>query len=429
MGSIETAETREKRQRLARARRTALLLLLVVTALFVLAQVLRQQHPLWPWVAAFAEAAMIGALADWFAVVALFRHPLGIPLAHTAIIPRNKARIADSLGSFITGNFLSTERVLAALREYNPAAQLVRWLARPQAQAWLDELLLTLLGQVLLALHDPRAQHFLQEGLLLRLRRLDLAPLLAGLLESLEGRGKDGQQHRVLDEILRELDRQLDEPEVRERLIAVVAAEMSVLRYVSLDRAAGRYLTEKLVHGVQRELREACRDPQHALHGRLDDWLAELAQQLRHDPQLQARLARAQAELLTQPGFTGQLAHVWLALLDRLQDDLQQPDSALRRQLATVTGSLAVRLRRDPAMRAWINEQVEAAAPRLLARWREPIADFIAGQVKAWDDRTMVDRLELNIGTDLQYIRVNGTLVGGLIGLLIYGVGKMLNTL
>lgn len=422
----DSIDTRLKRQRLTRARRLALGLLLLVTALFLLAQYLRNTHPLWPYVAAFSEAAMIGALADWFAVVALFRHPLGVPLTHTAIIPKNKARIADSLGSFITGNFLSTERVLAALRDYNPAAQLMRWLARPQAQQWLNELLFNLLSQLLLALNDRRVATFVGETLQQHLQRLDMAPLLASLLDGL---AYGNRHHRLLEEVLRELDRQLDEADVQERLVTVVAGEMNILRYISLDRAAARYVTEKLVHGVQRELRLACHDPQHALRQRLDGWLVELASQLRHDPQLQQRLVRAQHELLAQPAFAGQLEAFWQSVVDWLALDVQQADSVIRHQLEAVTATLAVRLRRDPGMRAWINEQVELAVPRLLERWREPIADFIATQVKDWDDRTMVDRLELNIGTDLQYIRVNGTLVGGLIGLLIYLLGQFVVTL
>ncbi|MBE9610226.1 DUF445 domain-containing protein [Chitinilyticum piscinae] len=412
-----------KVRRLQRGRRLALGLLLAATVLFVVAASLRGGNPLWGYVAAFAEAAMIGALADWFAVVALFRHPMGIPLAHTAIIPRNKSRIAESLGTFITSNFLSTERVLSAVREFNPASQMMRWLAKPHAQQWLNELLFTLLGQLLLALNDRRVMAFFGHSVQQRLQQLDLSPLLASLLDGL-AYGK--RHHRLLEEVLRELDRQLDDPDIQEQLVGVVAAEMNILRYVSLDRAAARYITEKLVHGVQRELRSAGSDHQHRLRQRLDGWLAELANQLRHDPALQQRLARAQHELLVQPELAAQLHSLWLGVLDWVAQDIQQENSKVRLQLEGLTATLAVRLRRDPAMRAWINEQVEATIPGALARWREPIADFIAQQVKDWDDRTMVERLELNIGTDLQYIRINGTLVGGLIGLLLYGLAQLL---
>lgn len=415
----DDTQAAERRQRLKRLRLASIGLLLFAAALYLVSTAYSRHHPALPYVAAFAEAAMVGALADWFAIVALFRHPLGLPIPHTAIIPRNKLRIACNLGRFIQNNFLSTERILDKIRIFDPATRLADWLDRPQSHKSLGNLAVRALSYGLKTLDDTRLLTFLQGSVTNRILQFDLARISASLLEILT---RNGRHHALLDGLLQEINRQLDHPAIREELATIIAGELDFLRYVHLDQATGRFAAEKIILGIRKQVQEIHADPGHPMRSRIDSHIASFINKLREDPDFRQKGEQLKQQLLSHPALGAYVQSLWRQLVSWLQNDLHRTDSRIRAQVMVWVATLGSRLRADRNMQDWINEQVERAVPPLIEAHREKIGQFISEQVSDWDDQAMADRLELNIGADLQYIRLNGTLVGGLVGLAIHAI-------
>ena len=400
----------------------ALGLLAAAGLVYVGATLLISLHPAWGYVAAFAEAAMVGAIADWFAVVALFRHPLGLPIPHTAIIPSNKNRIGENLASFICANFLSTEQVLAKLAQFDPAARLAAWLAEPRHAESLASHFAAALRYAIRVLDDERVRAFFRATVVARLEQVDVSRLAGRLLDVLTA----GRRHqRVLDAMLQQLAGMLDDETIRAEVAEVIAAEVAYLRFVGLDKVAGRYATEKMVSAVIRLVGEMGSDPEHPLRVRFDEFMAEFIGRLQDDPELRMKVETVKQELLAHPALSDYLHGLWSQVIAWMQGDLVAADSILRRQVALGTRSLGEELGADTAMQGWINEQIRTAAPRWIERYREDIRQYIVARVTDWNAAEMTNELENNIGRDLQFIRINGTLVGGLVGLAIYSATQV----
>jgi uncharacterized membrane-anchored protein YjiN (DUF445 family) len=425
----DRSERREQQARsLAGAKRFATLLFALMVVVYVLSRSFENRLPLLAWVAAFAEAAMVGALADWFAVVALFRHPMGVPLPHTAIIPRNKGRIADNLGAFITNNFLRTEVILQRILEFDPGRRLAVWLSRRESAEAVAGYAVRALAYALHSVEDDRVQRFLQGVLIQRLRGIDVAPLAGRMLELIS---QDGRHQRLLDQLLLQVRLALAEPDMQEKIAALIAREFAgwrkaLLDAVRIDTMIGDYSGKKLLAVVMRLLDEVEADPEHPLRRRFDVLLGDFIVRLKTDPGFSERGAQLRDELLARPELAQWLTETWMKLRAWVEADLQEPQSVIRARLATGIADLGGRLRSDPAMQAWVNEQALAAAKPLCEEHRGNIGRFVSDQVKAWDEDFMVREFELNIGSDLQYIRINGTIIGGLAGLLIYAATLLL---
>jgi len=404
---------------LARMKAIALALLLGAAAVYAVAVLQHDRHPAWGYVGAFAEAAMVGALADWFAVVALFRHPLGLPIPHTAIIPDSKDRIGAKLAAFLCENFLGTAQVLDKLRHFRAADRLAGWLADPHHAAQVAVHAGGLLGHALRALDDAPVRRFVLTAVVERLDRLDTARVTGEVLDALTA---DGRHQQLLDAALRQLGHVLDDETLRGEVADVVASEVRYLRYVGLDQKAGRYATEKMIAGIVRLIGEMGEDPAHPLRVRFDGFMAKFIADLRHDPAMQARGERLKQELLAHPQLAAYVQGLWSQVIAWTRDDLARDDSTLRGRIADVVQGLGARLQADDAMRTWIDAQLLANAPRWIERYREDIRAYIVARVADWNADEMTTELERNIGRDLQFIRINGTLVGGLAGLVIHAV-------
>ncbi len=400
----------------------ALALLCAAAVLYVLATVFGDLHPAMGYVAAFAEAAMVGAIADWFAVVALFRHPLGLPIPHTPIIPRNKDRIGANLAGFICNNFLSTPQVLSKLEAFDPAGRLAAWLADPQRAQWLGERAVTVVRYSLSAFDDARVRRFLREAAAAGIGKVDLSRLLGQALDALTA---GGRHQALLDDVLAQVATLLEQEPVQEHLTEAIAREVKALRYVGLDQVAARMATRKLVSAVARTLAETVAEPAHPLRVRFDHFMDDFIVRLRHDPEFIARGERIRAELIAHPALGDYLQGLWDELLAWLDQDLRRPDSSIGARIAALAQGLGQRLEADAAMRRWINDQILAGAPLMIERYREDIRLYIVERVAQWNAQEMTAELERNIGRDLQFIRVNGTLVGGLAGLLIHAVTQL----
>ena len=407
-------------------KRIALALLCAAALLYALASAMSARHPAWGYwgyVAAFAEAAMVGAIADWFAVVALFRHPLGLPIPHTAIIPANKDRIGAKLAGFIVDNFLSTPQVLAKLEQFDPAGRLAQWLSAPANAEKLGAHGVTIARYALTAFDDARVRDFLGRAAIAGLEKIDLSRLLGQALDALTA----GNRHQaLLDGVLGQVATLMDDDEVQAQITEAIAREIKTLKYLGLDQVAARAATRKIVSAVARTLGELAAEPGHPLRRRFDAFMDDFVVRLKHDPEFQARGEQIRAELQSHPALGEYLHGLWGELLGWLHDDLGRGDSTIGQRIAQMATSMGARLEGDPAIRGWINAQITAAAPLAIERYREDIRRYIVERVAQWNTAEMTVELERNIGRDLQFIRINGTLVGGLVGLLIHSLTEWL---
>lgn len=400
-------------------KRVALGLLLAAAITYALATAMEGRHVAWGYVAAFAEAAMVGAIADWFAVVALFRHPLGLPIPHTAIIPANKHRIGENLAGFLGTHFLATEQVLAKLRELDAAGRVSAWLSQPANAVRVGARLVEVGRWAVGALDDERVRRFVADLARRGLRQVEVARLSGQVLESMT---QDRRHQELLDGVLVQLARLLGEDAVQDTISEAIAREVKALKYVGLDQVAARLATRKVVGVVARNIVDMAEDPQHKLRLRFDEMVDNFVARLKEDEALQQRSERLKNELLDNPALANYVNQLWDDLLAWLQADLAQDGSSIRRRITAAVQTLGERLAGDAEVRGWINGELQAAAPQLIERYRDDIRRYIVARVEAWDAREMTDELERHIGRDLQFIRINGTLVGGLVGLLIHTV-------
>jgi uncharacterized membrane-anchored protein YjiN (DUF445 family) len=397
-------------------RRTATGLLAAMAVLFVMAHALRTSHPLWPWVLAFAEAAMVGGLADWFAVTALFRRPLGLPIPHTAIIPENKDRIADTMAVFLQDNFLTPEVVARRMAGMNLAAAAGAWLADPHAgegerlRAGAGELF----AQVLESLDPDRLGNQVRGGLVRQLDKLDVAPLLGSALAAAIA---DKRHMAVIESMVRWAGFTLEANEdlVRELIHRRANA---ILRWTGLDEK----LANSVIEGLYKLLAEVIVDPAHPLRAKIEEGLAQLAWGLSHDPQMQARVQRIKRELLANPALAQWWQAVWERLRIALVARLRDPQGGLGVSLRESLAELGQTLQGDPALQDQLNRLARRTAVGLATRYGSQIVRLVSETVKRWDATTVTNRLEGAVGRDLQFIRINGTLVGGLFGLGIHAV-------
>lgn len=411
----------EKMASLARMKLLATGLLVAVVAMLIIA---RMQG--WPWVAAFAEAAMIGALADWFAVVALFRHPLGLPIPHTAILPRNKARLADNLAIFIRDKFLDTASLVARLRAANLAARLGIWLQEPKNATLLADRLGLILAQSVDFMDDPRVRRLFLHALRRRAGALDMGDSVGRILDALT---EHSRHQALLDEALNRLAHWLNEPGVKQgfagMIVDVAGKEypkvVSMLGLVGISPTElGDKVATGIVAGVNGLLDEIASDPVHPRRAAFDEVIARYIERFKHDPSFRDRVDQVKREFLAHPAVGTYLRELWDELRDWLALDMASPNSHIRRRLASAASALGASLATNPALRDSLNEHIEHIVESLAPELRESLSGHIASTVRAWNDDDLVREIEVSVGRDLQFIRLNGTIVGGLIGLALY---------
>jgi uncharacterized membrane-anchored protein YjiN (DUF445 family) len=420
----------EKTQALKKMKAFATSLLVAAACLFVLA---KTQHDagVWSWISAFAEAAMVGALADWFAVVALFRHPLGVPIPHTAILPANKARVADNLAEFVRDKFLSTDALVARVDTFDPASRLSMWLAEPNNAELLGKKAVAAADQLLSLVDDKHIKSLLYETLRRRAEQFDLAGATGGLLATLTA---DGRHQLLLDEGLKELSQWMAKGEVQQMLadkILQVAGEeypklIGALGFIGMSaEELGNKFAAGLVRGADTWLQDISSNPEHERRQAFDRAVEGFIERLRSDPAFKASIDAHKLQWLDRPELRAYVNGLWDEFAAWLHRDLARPDSTLHAKVVGAAAAFAQALGGDPALRESINGHMRDALRTLAPELREGIAKHIATTVKQWDDATLVRDVELSVGRDLQFIRVNGTLVGGAVGILIHAVSLL----
>ena len=361
-------------------------------------------------VRATAEAALVGGLADWFAVTALFRQPLGLPIPHTAILPRNKDRIGEGLAIFIGRNFLSSDVLRAKLRSIDPARLVAEWLSMPANAEAIARRLVRMLPHLIDAIDDRDFRVFIGEALDRHLADIEPAPLLGRAIAVLT---TNGFHETLLDRLLDFCRKFLEERE--EQLY--IAAEAQRRRWW-IPKAINRQIARAIIGGVK-ELVSKLREPGTPARRNLLREIERLAEQLRTSSVYRARVEEAKLRLLEDAEVKAWLGSVWGDIKRGLLADLASPQSRADQALGAVICSLGHHLLADTAMRKRVNRTIEAMVLEVVP-WRTGLAQFLIEVVRQWDASSFTNRVELAVGNDLQYIRINGTLVGGLVGCLLY---------
>ncbi len=388
-------------------------MLVAMAAVFAIARATAHLHPAIGFVQAFAEAAMVGGLADWFAVTALFRHPLGLPIPHTAIIPRNKDRIGDTLAAFLRDNFLTPAVVARRMRHMDVASAAGRFLASPSGgDGRLREGASRLAADILEALDQERLGGMVKGAIGQRLRALNLAPLIG---QAIEAAMRDGRHGPVLDGIIHWADRTL---EANEHLIRAMVHERAgkVLRWTGLDEN----LANAILSGLRKMLAEMAADPEHSLRLKAEEGMAKLAFDLQFDLEMQAKGAGIRDEILDNPAMQRWIEGMWEQARAGLLRAARDPGRAMAGRLGEAVRALGATLQQEARLRVVINRFARRAAVGAAASYGDAIVRLVSDTVRGWDAGTVTSRLEHAVGRDLQYIRINGTLVGGLVGLVIH---------
>jgi len=390
-------------------------MLLAMALLFLAARATARVHPAIGFVQAFAEAAMVGGLADWFAVTALFRHPLGLPIPHTAIIPRNKDRIGDTLALFLRDNFLTPAVVARRMQRLDVAGAAGRFLASPSGgDGRLREGASRLAADMLEALDQERLGGMVKGAIAQRLRGMNLSPLIG---QAIEAAMRDGRHAPVMDGIIHWADRTL---EANDHLIRQMVHDRAgkILRWTGLDEN----LSNAIIDGLRRLLAEMAADPGHSLRLKAEEGMAKLAQDLQFDAAMQERVSRIRDEIVDNPAMQQWIDGLWEQARSGLLRAVRDPGKAMAGRLGEALQQLGTTLQEDARLRLLINRFVRRAAVGATAAYGDSIVTLVSETVRGWDAGTVTSRLEGAVGRDLQYIRINGTLVGGLVGLAIHAV-------
>ncbi|MDE2463384.1 MAG: DUF445 domain-containing protein [Alphaproteobacteria bacterium] len=412
--SLQTANI-AKRRALARRRLVASGLLLLAAAVFVAMQLLPSSFGV-RLADAASEAALVGGLADWFAVTAIFRRPLGLPIPHTALIPKRKDAIGEALGAFVRDRFLAPDLVVARLRQKSRALQIAEWLRSPTAASFVAERVAALLPVLLETSDSAATRQRIFDLIQKTLGRIDPAPVFTAAIDGLIASGR----HVLLIDMGVELAR----------------SSLATLEPIFLENVASRtgrffpaYFDRKIAEGLVSGLRhwlDAIATSSSRERAELEAWLRQSLRNLKHAPSYPTLLAELRLAIFENPALHTLATSALDELRRELEADLGAPEPRLPQLLARGTQRLGTALAESPELQGYFNGALERLVTDYIAPWRSAISQFIAEVVASWDTATIVDVIELEAGSDLQFVRINGTVVGALIGVLLFLVARTL---
>jgi len=392
-------------------KRRATLLLVAATVIFIVARALEARFPWLGILRATAEASMVGGLADWFAVTALFRHPLGIPIPHTAIVPARKDRVGRTLGAFVQRNFLTREVIEHRLRAAQVGKRLAEWIAEPANARMIARSAASAMSSGAQLLRDEDVQEVIDRSLAKRVRSMHLAPLLGKVLAVMT---EDNRHQEVLDEVIQLASRTVNENSdlIRQRI------EQETPWWI--PSAVDEKIFKRVLGAIQRLLSELNADRYHPLRERFDNSLHHFVDRLNTSPEFAAKVDAWKEEFLDNDAARKFSASIWQEGKEALARYVASPDSKAPGVIEEALTKFGQKALDDPELLAKMDEFAVDVAVFLVARYQDEVADLIATTVSSWDPELTSRRVELAIGRDLQFIRINGTLVGGLAGLIIY---------
>lgn len=410
----------ERDAELKKMRLIATGLLIIMAIIFVFGKHMEKSYDgHWGYLRAFAEAGMIGGLADWFAVTALFRHPLGLPIPHTAIIPKNKDRIGETLAGFLRRNFLTTNIVARKVRYMDVAGAAGKFLMQPNGgEGRMRMGASRLMGDILASLDDERLGKMAKDAMRNQLDTIDLAPLLGQLLEAMI---REDRHKPILNSMIKWASKTLNSNEHMIRQMVEERAN-TIMRWTGLDDR----LADAIVNGLTKLLTDMSNDPDHPLREKGEEGIAKLAYDLQHQKKLQKKVQAWKKELLANPAMGQWLDSLWQKGRQSLLKAAREPDAAMAGKLGEAITKLGSSLQKDEHLKTQINRFARRAIVGTTENYGDKIVALVSDTIGGWEAQTLTGRIENIVGSDLQFIRINGTLVGGLVGLVIHAIGNAL---
>jgi uncharacterized membrane-anchored protein YjiN (DUF445 family) len=406
----------EQLAQLTKMRRLATSLLVLMAVIFVGAKILQPMYGHLSFVGAFAEAAMVGALADWFAVTALFRRPLGLPIPHTAIIPNNKDRIGESVANFLEHNFMTQDVLIEELKQVDFAGAAAKWLAVPENSRVVSVQIVSGIPALFRMIEDDDVSSFMQNIMARALKNVKFAPVAAEIVSVLVA---DRRHQMLFDHLIKLAGKALEQnkPFIRQKIHEKSPRWM--------PRAIDEKLFERLLAETQNILDEM-KDENSEWRDRFQQAAEELIEKLRSSPEYEEKISIIIGQTLQHPLFRDYTEHVWHDLKERLLADAVSSDSQVAAQLDNALRTFGEGLLQDSAVQDKLNQWIRTFAAEAIADRREAIADLVRRVIRKWDAETVSRKFELYVGKDLQYIRINGTLVGGMVGVVLYAISLVL---
>ncbi|PIT07431.1 twitching motility protein PilT [Snodgrassella alvi] len=426
-------------QRLRRMRLLATSMLIIACVLFVLSCLLQKQYPAIAYLKAFTEAAMVGALADWFAVTALFRHPLGLPIPHTAILPQKQEKIADEFGRFIENNFLQDKAIASRIYRIHPASKALQWLIEPHnQQQWLP----VITRQIPLLLHTATASdvaRFCNQLLNHQYSGARLGRTLANILVLAQKQGIDTLLLRALLLQVRQwLQNEQTRAQLEKSLLSWVGKiektdpntwdKLKASLKTTLTAQIDDWVASKALNWADSYIDAVLANPQHTFWRSCRKQLLVTERQLRRNPHWHQRLADGREQILQSTALQQSIMDLWDSFVGWSEYDTSQSNSWWQQQLTRLCTHIQQQASQYPQFMRRLDTRITLCTRFTIRQNKNRVSQFIAEKIKSWDSKQMVDKLELSVGRDLQFIRINGTLVGGFIGLIIYIVSQWLTT-
>ncbi len=391
-------------------------LLCACIILLIFAKILERHYPVFGFLAAFAEAATIGGFADWYAIVALFRHPLGIPIPHTAIISKNQDRIATSLAQFIGNNFLKKEAIHKKVQEIDFAHHISNWLTNATNTKALLGFIVRLLPQIMQKADTSGLKSAVTNRMKEAASQANITPFVSNILGSLS---TNRHHQKLLDGILTALGNLIVQPKSIEAISLKIKQELpSVFTFFKADA----YLLRRIIGSLAKLIDDVQADPQHPLRAEVDSLFENFLNQLKTSPDYHEWLDTLKLSFLNRPETAQIFQSIWDHLQNFIENDVERGDSVLKQQIQAFLAVIVQQLQQDHQLRSNVNINIGNAFETIISTQKDAIALFISNQVKAWDAVHMTKMIENSVGRDLQYIRFNGTLIGGAIGVVLYSV-------
>ena len=399
---------------LRRMKALALSLLVLAAIIYVFT---RDQDGFIGYVNAGAEAAMVGAIADWFAVTALFRHPLGLPIPHTAIIPNRKESLGESLQEFVADNFLREDVIRERIQSAEVSRRIGDWLVTGEHSQRLVDEGSRILSDALTHVKETDVAAIIEEALIPRMKEEELSPVVGQLFEEVL---RDDAHRGLVDLVLAELGRWLLHN--NDEVAALIENRAPGWTPQWLDKRVAGWVHEQVVEWVA----EISRTPEHPARITLDRWLVQLAHDLQHDPTTMERAEKLKERMLSQPRVIGTSIHLWDALRRALIGSLGDENGLLRRRAREEIDVFGHKLIDDPELSRRLDATISDIAAYAVNNYGSEVATIISATVNRWDGKETAERIELHVGRDLQFIRINGTVVGGLAGVVIHAISAVL---
>lgn len=409
----------EKLKQLNRVKKIATLVLLACFGVMVIAKLLEHHHPGFAVLAAFAEAATIGGIADWYAVVALFKRPMNLPFPHTAIIPNNQPRIANNLGRFIDNNFLARDAVEGKLREVDFAGEISNWLTSRSQSESLARFVVRFVPQLLNAVDEKGLVHFASQRVTGQIAKTDIAPLLGNIMQTFT---KHGRHQKLLDDLIRALHNFLNNDDTLEIVRGKVKRELPVLFNVI---GADSLVLNRIVRAATELLDEVKDDKNHPLRQEFESFLISYINRTRRTKAFSKQVEQMKQLILARPELDDAAQNMWIGLRDYILNDVQADDSLMVARLSDMMVEIGAGLSEEPNLRRDINAGMVLVISNLVEEQRGSISTYVSEQVKGWDMQQLLQLIEVNVGRDLQYIRFNGMIIGGCVGVTLFAVERL----